>query len=629
MADLLSTGLSGLLAFRRALDVSSHNVANVATEGYSRQRVDLATRDAQPYGNGWVGNGVAVTTVRRSYDEFLATQARSSSSSLERLDLFADLATKIDNLFADSRTGLSASLQSFVNAVQGVASSPGNAAARQVLLGEAQSLTDRLQAFDSRLRTLDGELGSRLGSEAAEISSLAGNIARLNQDITSGFARTGQPPNDLLDQRDRLLDQLASHLNVQTVAQAGGAVDVFVGSGQALVLNGEAAMLEASADPFDAGRTVLTLRSGSGASDVTARLTGGSLGGALDFRRDLLDPARNALGRIAVAVAESVNAQHHAGLDLRGELGGDLFGAGEVAVLSDGRNAGSATLAVTRTDSSRLTESDYVLQSDAGGWSLARLSDGTAVALSGSGTAADPFRADGLEIVVSGSAQQGDRFLIRPTREAVAGFRVLIDDPARIAAAAPVRTAVGAANAGSGRISAGEVIDAGNPQLRSTASIEFLTPTTYSIDGSGPIAYTAGAAIEAHGWRVTIDGSPAAGDRFTVSDNSSGLGDNRNALALAGVLGRPLLDGATTSVNAAVARFVGANGVTTRQAQLNRDAQQLVHQQALDERQSVSGVNLDEEAANLMRYQQAYQAAAQLIQVANTLFDTLLAATRR
>lgn len=629
MGDLLSTGLSGLFAFRRALDVSSHNVANVATEGYSRQRVDLATRDAQPYGNGWVGNGVAATGVRRSYDDFLATQSRSSASTLEHLNLFADQAAKIDNLLADPKTGLSASMQSFVNAAQGVASSPGSSAAREVLLGEAQALTDRLQAFDARLRTLDSELGTRMTGEAATITSLAQNLARLNQEITAGLARTGQPPNDLLDQRDRLLDELAGHINVQSVTQPDGAVNVFVGSGQALVLNGASAVLEASQDPFDPERRVFTLRMGDGVADVTSRLTGGSLGGALDFRRDLLDPARNALGRIAVAVAESVNTQHRAGLDLRGNPGTDLFATGGVAALGNARNTGSAVLGVTRTDLAQLTGSDYVLGANAGGWSLVRQSDGATVALSGGGTAADPLRADGLAIVVNGSAQPGDRFLIRPTREAVADFRVLLSDPASIAAAAPIRAAADTGNTGSGRVSAGEVLDAADPQLRSTATITFLTPTSYSIDGGAPVAYTPGAAIDANGWRVKIDGSPAAGDRFTVSDNASGTGDNRNALALAGVFARPVLDGTTTSVNDSVARFIGANGVTTRQAQLNRDAQKLVHQQALDERQSVSGVNLDEEAANMMRFQQAYQAAAQLIQVANTLFDTLLAATRR
>lgn len=629
MADFLSTGLSGLLAFRRALDVTSHNIANVATEGYTRQRVELGTRVPQPYGDGWLGSGVLVTSVRRSSDDFLAEQSRSSSSTLERLGFLAGQAAKIDNLFADSKTGLSASLQSFVNAVQGVASSPSSSAARQVLLSEADALASRLQAFDGRLRALNDELNSRLQSEAAEISSLAQNIARLNQDVVNGLAQTGQPPNDLLDQRERLLDQLARHVNVQVVPQDGGALNVFIGTGQALVLNSEAASIEAAPDAFDGERLVLNLRSGSTVSDVTARLTGGSLGGALDFRRDLLDPARNTLGRVAVAVAESVNAQHREGLDLRGALGGDFFSTGGVDVLANTGNAGTAQLAVTRGDVTQLTDGDYVLEWTGATWELRRQDGGASVALSGSGTAADPFVADGLEIVVSGAPQTGDRFLIRPTREAVAGFDALISDPASIAAAAPIRTAAGLANLGSGRISAGEVLDAADPQLRDPVTIEFLTPTTYSINGAGSYAYTAGAGIDVNGWRVSIEGSPAVGDRFTVTDNSTGLGDNRNALELAAVLGRPLLDGGTTSVNAAVARFVGTNGVATRQAQLNHEAQQIVHRQALDDRQSVAGVNLDEEAANMLRYQQAYQAAAQLIQVANTLFDTLLAATRR
>jgi flagellar hook-associated protein 1 FlgK len=629
MTDFLSTGLSGLLAFRRALDVTGHNIANVGTEGYTRQRVDFATRPANPFGNGWIGTGVAVTTIRRTFDDFLASQSRASSSSLERLEVFASMAGRVDELFADSQTGISASLQKFVNAVQGVSAAPSSLAARQVLLGEARALADRFRYFDSRLRELDREVNQRVQSEAAEITTLARGIARLNAEVSTNLARTGQPPNDLMDQRDRLLDQLAQRIDVQVVPQDSGVVNVFVGSGQPLVLNSDASTLSASPDPFDSERLVLSLASTSGSVDVTANLTGGSLGGTLDFRRETLDPARNALGRIAVAAAEVVNAQHRAGIDLSGALGQDLFAVGGVRVLDEQGNAGSASLAVTRSGAGALTAADYQLERTAGGWSLRRLDTGATVALTGTGTAVDPLRGDGLAIVVSGVAQTGDRFRIQPTRDAANGFALLVNDPARVAAAAPIRTSAATANTGNGAISAGEVLDASNAQLRNTVVIEFLTANTYSINGAGSFAYTNGGNIDVNGWRVQITGAPAVGDRFTVSDNSTGSGDNRNALALAQAITRPVLDGGSTSIGSAVARFVGDVGVVTRQAQLNLEAQQLVHEQAVEERQSVSGVNLDEEAANLLRFQQAYQASAQLIQVANTLFDTLLAATRR
>jgi flagellar hook-associated protein 1 FlgK len=270
-----------------------------------------------------------------------------------------------------------------------------------------------------------------------------------------------------------------------------------------------------------------------------------------------------------------------------------------------------------------------VLQLTGGGWQLRNADTGAAVAMTGTGTAGDPFVADGLEFVVVGGANVGDEFLIRPTRGAVADLQVLIGDPSEIAAAAPIRTAVGGANAGSGAISAGEVLGASNPQLRDTVTIEFTGANTYSVNGAGSFAYAPGDNIDINGWRVQITGAPAAGDTFTVSNNANGSGDNRNALLLADALQRPVLNNGTTSLSAGVGQFVGGVGVATRQAQVNRDAQAVVHEENLAVQDSVSGVNLDEEAANLLRYQQAYQAAAQLIRVADTLFQTLLSATQR
>jgi flagellar hook-associated protein 1 FlgK len=149
------------------------------------------------------------------------------------------------------------------------------------------------------------------------------------------------------------------------------------------------------------------------------------------------------------------------------------------------------------------------------------------------------------------------------------------------------------------------------------------------VNGAGSFTYTAGSDIDVNGWRVQVSGAPAIGDRFTVTNNSSGTGDNRNALQLAAALQKPVLDGGTTSLSDGVSKFVSGIGVTTRQAQVSRDAQAAVHEENKATLDSISGVNLDEEAANLIKYQQAYQAAAQVIRIADTLFQTLLGATGR
>ncbi len=630
MADLLSTGVSGLLAFQRALNTTSHNISNVSTDGYSRQRVLIGTRPAQGYGNGYVGQGANVRTTQRVYDDFVAAQTRSTSSSLEHLDVYASNAERLNNMFGDSANGLSPTLQRFVNAFQAVANAPTSIPARQVLLSEANTLQQRLQFFNSRLDEIGNEINSRIRGEVAEVNSIAQGIARLNNEITTGIARTGgQPPNDLLDQRDRLLDELSQKISVNAVRQDGGTVNVFVGSGQPLVLGADVNQLTTMQDPFDSTRLTIALETPGSSVDISRNVSGGALGGLLDFRSEQLDPAHNALGRIAVALSDIVNAQHHEGIDLSGALGGDFFAVGGAAVSDNGLNTGTGTVTATRADVGALTGRDYILEMTGSGWQLRDSLTGAAAPMTGTGTAADPFVVDGLEIEVGGTADVGDTFLIRPTRGAITNMSVLISDPARVAAAAPIRTAANTGNSGSGTISAGEVLDSSNAQLRAPVTIQFLTASTYSINGAGSFAYAGGGNIDVNGWRVQISGSPAVGDSFTVSDNTSGTGDNRNALLLADALKAPVLNGGTTSLGSAVGEFVGGIGVATRQAQVNRDAQNVVYEESLATKEAVSGVNLDEEAANLLKYQQAYQAAAQLIRVADTMFQTLLAATER
>lgn len=630
MADLLKTGLSGLLAFQRALDTTSHNISNVNTPGYSRQRVELGTRQAEPYGNGWVGQGVAVQTNRRMFDDFIAVQARSTSSSLERFDVFANNAERLNNMFGDSTSGLTATLQKFTNAFQSVANSPASIPARQALLTEASTLQQRLQYFDSRLSAMDEETNFRLQGEISEINVLAQGIAKLNQDISVGMARTnGQPPNDLLDQRDQLLDQLSAKVAVNAVKQDGGAVNVFIGNGQPLVLGAIASELTTVQDSFDSTRLGVGMLTSGGVVDITRNISGGAVGGLLDFRRDQLDPAHNALGRISVALVDLVNSQHQQGMNLSGQMGSEFFDVGGVETLASSLNGGSGSVSVQRGNIGNLTQRDYVLERTAGGWDLRYADTGQPVAMTGTGTAADPFVADGLEIEVGGAANTGDEFLIRPTRAALADLRVMIDDPSDIAAAAPIRASIDGANTGTGAISAGTVLDPTNANLTSPVIIEFTSPTTFTVDGNGPNTYVPGQPINYNGWSVSITGAPAVGDSFTVGPNSSGSGDNRNALLLAEALQRPILNNGTTSLSAGVGQFVGGIGVATRQAQANRDAQSVVHEENLAAQDSVSGVNLDEEAANLLKYQQAYQAAAQLIRIADTLFQSLLNATQR
>lgn len=629
MADIFNTSVSGLLAFQRALDTTSHNITNANTVGYSRQLPEFMTRQPQYSGGNWTGSGVDVASINRAYDNFLSGQSRSASSAYNQSSTYATQAERVSNLFGNSTTGLTASMQNFVNSLQSVADTPTSMAARQTMLSQAQTLVDRFKSYDASLRSFDSQVNAAIGSEANAITSLAQGIAELNNRISNGYAQTGQAPNDLLDQRDRMIDELATHVNVSVVKADDNSMNVFIGNGQPLVVGNVPATVVATSDPYDPTRKRLAIQSNVGSIDITNSLSGGNLGGILSFRTQMLDPARNTIGQLSVALADVMNQQHNAGMDLNGNLGGDFFAVGGVEVRGNANNNGTAGATVTRTDVGALTTRDYMLVSTAGGWSLQRTDTGAVVPMTGTGTAGDPFVADGLSIVVSGTPSVGDRLLIKPTSGAVNSMQVLINDPSEIAAAVPIAASATAGNQGNATITAGQVLNPTNPQLRTAATITFSSPTQYTISGDPTVhTYTPGSAIDANGWRVQISGTPAAGDSFSVRDNSNGTGDNRNALLLAGLMSEPVLNNGTTSMSGAIGQFVGDIGVKTNQAQVTRDAQKVVADEAQDSMQAVSGVNLDEEAANLLRYQQAYMAISQMIRVADTVFQSVLDATR-
>ena len=637
MAGILSTTISGLLAYQRGLATASHNVANAETPGYSRQRVELATRPPQRYGSGFIGSGVQVTTVRRQYDEFLDASLRESISGERRLAAFVELASQVDDLLADPEAGVSPALARFFGAVEDLAGDPSSMAARRVVLGEARTLAARVRDLDARLAELESQVNRRLETTVAEINTIAQSIARLNTEIIAQRgAAGGQPPNDLLDRRDELVRQLAERVAVTVAKQDDGAYNVFIGKGQALVVGGQSATLSTTPNGYDAGRLEISFQAGASTVEVSSLLSGGELGGLLDVRAQLLDPARAALGRVAVALAERFNAQHREGMDLNGALGGDFFqDYGARTAAPHPANTGTASVSYEVTDVGKLTTSDYLLSYDGSTYTLKRLSDGTTTTLSG--FPGSPATVDGVRIsLASGAMAAGDRFLLRPTRGEAGAFAVVLDDPAAVAAAAPVRTEAALANTGTAAISAGEVLDATDPDLLHRVRIEFTSATTFDVIDetaattlASGVSYTSGANIDYNGWRVQITGTPAAGDRFYVTSNAGGVGDNRNALLLRDLRAAGILDSGASTLDEAYGDLVADAGTRTRQAELDRDAREVMRQQAEAALAAVSGVNLDEEAGRILELQQAYQAAAKVVTVADAMFQTLLDAVRR
>ena len=442
-------------------------------------------------------------------------------------------------------------------------------------------------------------------------------------------AGVGARPNDLLDRRDAQVLELSGLVSVSTTIQDDGAMNVFIGSGQSLVIGTNVQRFGGRAREFDPTRVSVVYEGASGSTPLDTALSGGTLGGLLEFRSRVLDPGRQSLGQTAVAFVNQFNSQHNAGMDLRGNLGGDFFGIDPPRVLYSSNNSGSGTATAAIDDLGAFTGADYVLEFDGASYSLTRADNGQSIPLTGSGTAADPFLADGMSIEVGGAPAAGDRVMIRTGHNAAGTIENLISDPRAIALAAPTRAQSSLANIGDATVSQLTVVDADDPALLTPAVIEFTSPTTYSINGAGSFTYTDGDPIVINGTSVTINGVPAVGDQFTIEPNYGASGDNSNGLLLNDVQSNGVLDGGAISIGESYSQLVASVGGTAHQIQSGLAAQNVVYANAEEAVLSKSAVNLDEEAANLIRYQQAYQAAAQVVNVTKTLFDSLIAATSR
>lgn len=638
MANLLNTGISALNAFQRQLATTGHNIANVNTPGYSRQRVELKTLNPQQGSVGAIGSGVQVASIRRSYDDYLAGRVRSYSASQQEYAVYYDRASQVDNVIADASAGLDRMMQDFFSSIQDVSADPTSIPARNVMLNRSNVLVDRFHSLNGWLDDLRVQADKDLGNYVTDVNGIAKSLADINGRIQSVTAASSSPPNDLLDQRDQLIDKLSKYVNVNTVVQDDGATNVFIGNGQALVVGATANILSVQNNPEAADQKEIAITQiGGGTAVVTGQISGGRLGGLLRFRDEVLNPAQDSLGLVAVGLASKFNQQHRLGMDLGGKLGNDYFALAQPELLRNPANTG--TVSASFDNVSNLNNHEYQLSYDAGSWTLRDLTTGAPVSMTGSGTAADPFIANGVALVVGTPPANGDSYRLRPTRAGASAIDTLVADTRDIAAADPVRTQDAAANTGTAHIGAGGLATrAGNTKLAAPVTLTFDSAAKqFNLSSGGAIAYdpaadsgkTLSVSIAGLGdFSFTMTGVPANGDQFVLADNTGGVGDNRNALRLAGLQKQQILYGDTATLGDAYGYMVADVGTRTHQASANADVQKQLLGQAESAKSAVSGVNLDEEAANLVRFQQAYSAAAQVISTANTLFDTLLGAVR-
>lgn len=626
MSSVLSTGTGALLAFQRALATTSHNVANLNTPGYSRQKVNFATADPQNYGYGTVGNGTRITDIRRTADQLAISRLLDSSGELARLKQLSGMADRVNSLFSEAATNVAGVWSNFFDSVSGLSSNASGTADRQNMLDGGKALANRFVQLNTHLNNLNSEVNNGLMAGAAEVNRLAQEIAQINGAIGTNIA-TAAP--DLLDRRDQLITQLIGYTGGTAVIQDGGIMNVYTAGGNALVVGTTATKVTTVADPYQPERLQLALETQGNTIRLDAKAVGGQIGGLLEFRDTVLTPAQAELGKLAVGLAETFNQAHHQGVDMYGQLGGDFFNIGNPRVTANNANTGSASLSATYGDLGKLEAQNVVLQFDGTNWKASRADTGASVPLTGTGTAADPLVINGVKMVVGGTPAANDRFLLQPTAGVAGSMEVAITDPSRIAAAAAVKGAAATSNTGTGKLSGVTVSDSTNANLRNPAAIVFTSATTYTIDGGPPQTYTPGQTISANGWSFVLDGAPKVGDTFNITPTPAGSSDNSNASKLAKVESAKAFNAGTVTLNGALGGLTTQVGAAARSAEYSLEAQLVINDKAQEARDEVSGVNLDEEAADMLRLQQAYQAASQLISTADSMFQTILGAVRR
>lgn len=632
--SILDIGISGLLTAQSQLQTTSHNISNADTPGYKRQQVILNTNIPQSSGAGFAGRGVHSTTVQRIFSQFLVSQSLQVQTQSQSLDSNFAQIKQLDNMFAEATSGLSPTLQKFFSAIQDVATNPSVIPSRQAMLSNAEALVSRFHSMDQQVSQIRDGINSQIASSVTEINSLADQVAEMNHQILlAEGAAGGQPANDMLDQRDELVNQLSKLINTDTVRQSDGSVNVYIGNGQALVVGSQTLSLQAIPSPDNPENLTLGLMSGGNTIQLPEnQITGGALGGLLSFRNVSLDSAQNSLGRIAITLAQTFNEQHQLGLDLNGNMGQDFFTVPPPKVISASTNDSSSAIAVGISDFSALTTSDYQFSYDGTNYTLTRLSDNSSVSTLTAPSGTTPLVFDGVS-VTGATILPNERFLIQPTIDGAKNIAVNITDTTEIAAAGPNRTSAALSNTGTGTISAGTVNSLPlDPNLQQPLTITFHTPYDgqYDVTGTGTglpannQVYSAGTDISFNGYTFQIDGDPAAGDIFTVTPNNSGSADNRNMLLLGILQTTNTLENGSATFQSAYGQLVSQIGNKTRELEVTSKAQANLLAQTEKSIQSISGVNLDEEAANLMRFQQAFQASSKVIEISNSLFDSIL-----
>lgn len=638
-------GISGLLAFQKSMATASHNIANADTDGFSRQRVDLSVNDPMFSSSGFVGTGTGVQSVSRVWDKFTADNLNAVTSNHSLFSTMESLNSQIDDIFSNESSGLSPKIQDFFISMQAVAESPSSSSAKRQFLAASDSLANRFNSLDSLVSGLEAESQGRVKNLVREINSYTDAISDLNSKIVNASVST-ITPNDLLDQRDRLMLKLSEKLNVSSMESSNGSISVYIANGQPLVTEKYANQLTLIPNEFDNSILDIGMASSKSSaakeSNITNLISSGELGAVLDFRESVLPGTKNEIGRLAAWVANTVNKQHSVSVDENGNFGQKVFDINTVLAKASASNVGDAIIDIgfAKTLNDELTNSQYLLKKTSpASWKITNMETGNSFS-----SPTTPIEFEGMKIELSsGVANVDDTFLIEPTSSYASTIKSVINSPDSVATAYPI--AVSSSKDYGLSLSTGELdYEAINfslptipPELESdfvitfdSASNSFMVADKSDLSNiltTSPYDSTSTDQKIEHGvWSFTISGDIPDGAQFLVSTTkgTQPSGDNRGMVDMASKQFENLFLGGTETIHGVYENIVANTGSLAHNSSINASAQQALLAQATQRRDEVSGVNLDEEAAALIKLQQAYQASAKVIQIADKMFQVLM-----
>ena len=648
---ILNIGVRALQANQVALQTSGNNIANVNTVGYSRQNAVLQAVQGQFTGSGYIGKGVEVLTIQRNFDAFLNRQANVAGSTQSADQTRSNKLQQLESIFPTGASGLGASINDMLNAFSDVASAPTDLTARTVVLTRMDETAARIRSTSQQLEDLQQSVSQELSQKVDSINSIAKNIAIANDQIAR-LSSSGQPPNDLLDKRDQLIRDLNKLVQVTSIPASDGTVGIVIGASQSLVLGSRASSVSLAKDFSSTynSRLAITNNGATSLLDENA-LGGGEVSGLLRFQNTDLVEGRNLLGRLTMSVSTEMNNQHALGLDLDGNPGGNVFNPitfGPQNVLAPVApaqlNTGTSTLALSISDTSKFAASDYEVSfSSATQGSVTRRSDGVVTAFDFGVT--NPVVLDGINITQGGgAAAAGDRFLLKPFSTSATNITRQFSTPRALAVSSPVAGSMGSSNTGSLQLMSLAARSNGGALTAAPVTLNFTGPNSYtrSDQGATVFTFTPGVAIEgavpattpASQWSLVLQGTPQAGDSYTIDKSTTlalaGKLDPKlnagNATAMMNLRDKALFDGAAMSDG--YANLIAQVGIRGQSANYAAEVSTSIASDLEKARSGISGVNLDEEAAKLLQFQQAYQASAKMIQIAQNIFDTLIQGMR-